>query len=126
MSRAGLGLAGYNLCIGGISLKLGSVVAVGLGGGLGGHSLGMAIEDEAVDIGEHVHLGLRSGVGAGGVGDAGLIHYRLANPVHTLEFPCLQSEGCLARHAGPVDQEPGAAITLRAKRPDAAPPWLAQ
>ena len=64
------------------------VAGVGLWGGLGGHFLGMAIEDEAVDIGEHVHLGLRSDVGAGHIGDAGLIHYRLANPAYTLEFPC--------------------------------------
>ncbi len=37
----------------------------------------MAIEDEAVDIGEHVQLGLRSGVGARGVGDARAIHRTL-------------------------------------------------
>src|SRR5215211_7501316 len=76
MSREsrGLGLAGYNVCIGGISLKLGSVAAVELGGGLGGHFLCMAIEDEAVDIGERVQLGLRSGVGARGVGEARTIH----------------------------------------------------
>ncbi len=30
------------------------VAAVGLGGGLDGLFLGMAIKDEAVDIGEHV------------------------------------------------------------------------
>jgi hypothetical protein len=47
MSRAGLGLAGYNLGIGGISLKLGSVAAVGLRGRLGRHLLFLpALKDE--------------------------------------------------------------------------------
>jgi hypothetical protein len=76
----GLGLAGYNLCIGGISLKLGSVAAVGLRGGLGGHFLCTAIEDEAVDTGERVQLRFGCGVGArrvhNGRGSAHLVRVR--------------------------------------------------
>jgi len=48
-----------------VSHYCGVVTAVGLRGRLGGHFLCTAIEDEAVDIGERIHLGLRSGVGAG-------------------------------------------------------------
>ena len=61
----------HPLCV---SHYCGVVTAVGLGG----YFLCMAIEDEAVDIGEHVQLGLRSDVGARGVGDARAIHRTLA------------------------------------------------
>ncbi len=57
----------HPLCV---SHYCGAVTAVGLGG----YFLCMAIEDEPVDIGEHVQLGLRRGVGARGVNDARAIH----------------------------------------------------
>ena len=44
------------------SVYLSSNTAVGLGGGLDGLFLGMAIKDEAVSIGEHGQLGFQSGV----------------------------------------------------------------
>src|SRR5215203_2322205 len=61
----------HPLCV---SHYCGVVTAVGLRGGLGGCFLCMAIEDEAVDIGEHIHLGVRRDVGAGGVNDARATH----------------------------------------------------
>ena len=61
----------HPLCV---SHYCGVVTAVGLRGRLGGNFLCMAIEDEAVDSGERVQLGLRSGVGSGPIDDAGTIH----------------------------------------------------
>jgi hypothetical protein len=46
------------------------VAGVGLGGGLGGHFLGMAIEHEPVDAGERGELRLRRGVGTRSLGDS--------------------------------------------------------
>jgi hypothetical protein len=61
-----------------VSHYCGVVAVVGLRGGLGGQFLCMAIEDEAVDMGEHVQLGFRSGFWARGVGEARIVHRTLA------------------------------------------------
>jgi hypothetical protein len=50
------------------------VAGVRLGGGLGGHFLGMAIEDEAVAGGERSEFHFRRGVEARGVEDARATH----------------------------------------------------
>src|SRR5215217_1347497 len=77
--------------------------------GLGGHSLCMAIEDKAVNIGEHVQLGLRSRVPTRRVGDARAIHRALRGAAYaaqrrggvTVGYPPPCSNANRSGYAGP-------------------------